>query len=451
VAVKIADTIGGEHQGERVPMRTIAGASLVGTAIEAFDFVLYGTTAALVFNKVFFPSVDPLIGTLAAFATFGVGFLARPVGGLVFGHYGDKLGRKAMLIITLLLMGGATFLIGLLPTYESVGILAPILLVLLRLIQGFAVGGEWGGAVLMATEHAPKEKRGFYGAWPQIGFSAGLLMSTIIIAVVSSTTSEAAFLSWGWRIPFLFSIVLVAVGLYIRVKIAETPAFSRLEETHSHAKLPAIDAVRNHPREIVLAIGMRFSENITFYMVNVFALAYATEELGIPRTTMLIGVCVGAALGFVVIPFYGHLSDRVGRRRVYLTGAVASVVLAFVFFGLLQTESLVLIVLAYVLVMNTAHDAQYGAQAAFFSEFFSTRVRYSGMSISAQVGGVLAGGFAPFIATALLAAGGGSIKYVLVYFAGMCAVSAVAAYLARETYQRDLVEEGPGAPALATG
>jgi MFS transporter, MHS family, shikimate and dehydroshikimate transport protein len=435
----VSRTVTNRRAGDELPVKKLAGASAIGTIIEAYDFVLYGTVAALVFDELFFPNADPLIGTLAAFATFGVGFLARPVGGVVFGHYGDKVGRKKMLVISLLVMGIATVLIGCLPGYASIGILAPILLVTLRLVQGLALGGEWGGAVLMVTEYAPKGRRGFYGSWPQIGFAGGLLLSTVIIAVLSGALSDAAFASWGWRVPFFLSALLVVVGLWIRLRIEETPAFVELERQHEREKLPAVEVFRDHPKEIARAVGMRISENITFYMLIVFALSYGEDELGISRDTLLVAIATCAALGLVVIPFYGRLSDRVGRRPVFLWGAVASVALAVAFFPLLQTESALIIVLAFVLVMNTAHDAQYAVESSYFAEMFPTRVRYSGISISAQLGGVLAGAFAPVIATALVAADGGGLTLVTVYFAAMCGVSAVAAYLSPETYERDFL------------
>ena len=437
----LAEKVGGEHKGEQVPLKKIAAASTVGTIIEAYDFVLYGTVAALVFDKLFFPTANPVIGTLAALATFGVGFLARPLGGVLFGHFGDKVGRKSMLIITLLTMGIATVLIGLLPGYDSIGVLAPILLVTLRLVQGLALGGEWGGAVLMVTEYAPKGRRGFYGSWPQIGFAGGLFISTGLILLLQGVMSEAAFNSWGWRLPFFFSAVLVAVGLWVRLKIEETPAFARLQREQGQAKLPAAEVFREHPKDILRGVGLRFSENLTFYMLIVFSLSYGEEKLGIPRTTLLAAIMLAAAGSFIAVPFFGWLSDRVGRRPVYFWGAVASVVLAVAFFPLLHTASLLVILVAFVVTMNTAHDAQYGPQAAYFAELFSTRLRYSGISIAAQLGGVLAGAFAPVIATALLAAGG--ITWVAVYFAAGCAVTVVAAFLTPETYHRDLDEAEP--------
>jgi MFS transporter, MHS family, shikimate and dehydroshikimate transport protein len=318
------ERLGGERMGERSSIRQVAAASFIGTTIEWYDFFLYGTAAALVFNKLFFPEFSPLAGTLLAFSTYAVGFLARPIGGIVIGHYGDKIGRKSMLILSLLIMGIATFLIGLLPTYNAIGVAAPILLVILRLAQGFGVGGEWGGAVVLAVEHAPPGKRGFYGAWPQMGVPAGLLLSTGVFTLFNASLSDAAFLSWGWRVPFLLSIVLVAVGLFIRLRIMETPAFQRVKDTRSEARMPVIEVIRTHPRNVLLAMGMRIAENGVFYVFTVFSLTYGTQVLGVPRTTVLIGVLIAAAVGLFAMPYFGWLSDRVGRRPLYLGGAAFS-------------------------------------------------------------------------------------------------------------------------------
>ena len=430
-------TVTRDDAGKNVPVVKLAIASTIGTIIEAYDFVLYGTVAALVFDELFFPNAEPVIATLASFATFGVGFLARPVGGALFGHYGDKVGRKKMLVLALMIMGVATVAIGALPGYASIGIWAPILLVALRLIQGAALGGEWGGAVLMVTEYAPKERRGFYGSWPQIGFAGGLALSTSIIWIMSTSLSDAAFQSWGWRVPFFASALLVAVGLYIRLKIEETPAFSELEERQEREKAPAVEVFRDHRPNVLRAIGMRFSENITFYMLITFSLTYGEDEVGISRDTLLAAIVICALLSCLVIPFYGALTDRVGRRRVFLWGAIGSIFCAIAYFPLLQTGSALVIILAFVVVMNTAHDAQYAAEASYFSELFPTRIRYSGISISAQLGGVFAGAFAPLIATALLDVSG--IWLVTVYFAAMCSVSAIAAYFSPETYRSDFM------------
>src|SRR3954465_5760393 len=298
------------------PIRLIAFASLIGTTIEWYDFFLYNTAAALVFNKLFFPTFDPIAGTMAAFGTYAVGFAARPIGGIVIGHYGDKVGRKSMLVFTLVIMGIATSLIGLLPTYESIGSGAAVLLIVLRLVQGFGVGGEWGGAVLMAVEHAPPGARGFYGSWPQTGVPAGLLLSAAVFSYFARLPEEQ-FLSWGWRVPFLISILLVAVGLLIRLRIVETPTFARVKETRSEAHQPLVQVFRDHKREVLLAMGARLAENGAFYIYTVFSLVYTTQKVGIARQTVLNGILIAAACALVAIPLYGALSDRIGRRPVY--------------------------------------------------------------------------------------------------------------------------------------
>ncbi len=428
-------------EGRTQSVRKVALASFIGTTIEWYDFFLYGTAAALVFNELFFPDAEPLIGTLLAFSTYAVGFAARPIGGIVFGHYGDRIGRKSMLVLSLLIMGVATFLIGCLPTHASIGVLAPILLVVLRFAQGIGVGGEWGGAVLMSVEHAPKGRRGFYGAWPQMGVPAGLLISTSVFAIVQGLTNEAAFLSWGWRVPFLASAVLVIVGLFIRLRIMESPAFQRVKETKSEAPKPIVDVVRKYPREVLVAMGMRVAENGAFYILTVFVLAYGEDELGLSKNTMLTGVIIAAAIGLVTVPLFGHLSDRVGRRPLYLAGAVVTTLWAFPLFGLLNTESPVLIWLAIVVGVNLGHDLMYGPQAAFFAELFGTRVRYSGASLGYQLASVFAGGLAPLIATALLAAGDGSPTLVALYVTAMGLISVVATLFASETFRKDVDED----------
>jgi MFS transporter, MHS family, shikimate and dehydroshikimate transport protein len=432
------ERIGGEGEGQTSSVRQVALASFIGTAIEWYDFFLYGTAAALVFGTLFFPEATPLGGTLLAFATYGVGFFARPVGGIIFGHYGDRIGRKTMLVLSLLIMGVATFLIGLLPTFESVGLLAPILLVVLRLLQGIGVGGEWGGAVLMAVEHAPPGRRGFFGSWPQMGVPAGLLLANVVFFVTSSAMSEAQFLAWGWRIPFLLSIILIGVGLYIRLKIMESPAFRRVQESGTEANMPILDVLRTYPKNVLLAMGMRIAENGTFYILTAFVLTYVVQEVGLEQNVGLTGVIIAAAIGLATIPFYGALSDRVGRRPVYLFGAVFSLVFAFPFFWLLDTGVAPLIWLAIVLGVNLGHDSMYGPQAAYFSELFGTRVRYSGASLGYQLASVLAGGLSPLIAVALLAAYG--YVAVALYMAFMALITVVSVILASETYQEDIEE-----------
>jgi metabolite-proton symporter len=410
-------------------IRSVAVASLIGTTIEWYDFFLYGTAAALVFNRLYFPTFDPYMGTLAAFGTYSVGFLARPIGGIVIGHYGDRVGRKSMLILTLIVMGVATFLIGLLPTYEQIGPWAAVALVVLRLAQGIGVGGEWGGAVLMAVEHAPPGSRGFYGSWPQVGVPAGLLLSTAVFAQVSRLPEEQ-FLSWGWRVPFLLSIVLVGVGLMIRLRIQETPAFTRVKLEGVEARRPIVEVLRTHPKEVLLAMGARFAENGAFYIYTVFVLVYATQRAGIGRQTVLNGILIAAACAVVSIPLCGALSDRLGRRPVYLFGACATALFAYPLFWLLDTGSTPLVWLALVVALVFAHSPMYGPQAAFLSELFGTRVRYSGASLGSQLASVVAGGLSPFIATALLPYGRGALAS---YVIAMAVVTIIAVLMASET------------------
>jgi MHS family shikimate/dehydroshikimate transporter-like MFS transporter len=426
-----AARLGGQREGETQSLKAVVAASFIGTTIEWYDFFLYGTAAALVFGDLFFPDAEPLIGTLLAFSTYAVGFAARPLGGVVFGHFGDRVGRKSMLVMSLLIMGTATVLIGCLPTYSSIGILAPILLVCLRFAQGIGVGGEWGGAVLMATEYAPKERRGFFGSWPQMGVPAGLLISTLVFKFVEGSMSESAFASWGWRVPFLASAILVIVGLVIRLKLMESPAFQRVKDSKTEAEKPIVDVVRKYPRDVLTAMGMRVAENGAFYVLTVFTLAYGEDELGLEKDTMLNAVIIAAAIGLITVPLWGALSDRVGRKPLYLAGAIVTTLWAFPLFGLMDTKSPALIALAIVVGVNIGHDLMYGPQGAYFAELFGTRVRYSGASLGYQLASVFAGGFAPLIATALLAAGGSSL--VAVYVVGLGLISVVATALARET------------------
>src|ERR671921_1957230 len=437
------ERLGGEREGQISSIRQVALASFIGTAIEWYDFFLYGTAAALIFGELFFPEFSSTAGTLAAFSTYAVGFAARPLGGIVFGHYGDRIGRKAMLILSLLIMGIATFLIGFLPTYQTIGVLAPILLVVLRFCQGIGVGGEWGGAVLMAVEHSPRGRRGYYGSWPQMGVPAGLLLANLVFFASSSYIPEEQFLAWGWRIPFLFSIVLVGVGLFIRLKIMESPAFRQVQESETAADMPIMDVVRVYPKNVFLAMGMRIAENGIFYILTVFVLSYITEELGLSRNTGLIGVIIGAAIGLFTIPLFGSLSDRYGRRPLYMFGAVFSLVFSFPFFWLLDTGSTVVIWLAIVLGLILGHDPMYGPQAAYFSELFGTRVRYSGASIGYQLASVVGGGISPLIATSLLALAGGHWWLIALYTSVLALITIVSTYLASETFQDDITAEHP--------
>lgn len=418
-------------------IRRVAIASFIGTTIEWYDFFLYGTASALIFNKLFFPNYDPLTGTLASFGTYAVGFAARPIGGIVCGHFGDKIGRKSMLILTLLIMGVATFLIGCLPTYNEIGVWAPIFLVVLRMAQGFGVGGEWGGAVLMAVEHAPSGRRGFYGSWPQIGVPAGLLLSTVVFGQISKLP-EQALLSWGWRVAFLASIALVGVGLFIRLAVVEPPVFARLKESGAGARLPILDAVRQHPKNVLLAMGARIAENGAFYLYTVFVLTYATQpSIGFTSSLVLKAISIAAIIDVFAIPVFGALSDVVGRRPVYLFGAIFTGLFAFPFFWLIETSSTGLMVLAIVLALVVGHAAMYGPQASFFSELFGTRVRYSGASLGYQLASVIAGGLSPLIATGLLKRYAASWPIAL-FIIGMAAVTTVSVYWAAETAHTDI-------------
>jgi MFS transporter, MHS family, shikimate and dehydroshikimate transport protein len=417
-------------------IRTVAFASLIGTTIEWYDFFLYGTASALVFNRLFFPTFDPLTGTLAAFGTNAVGFVARPFGGIIIGHFGDRIGRKSMLVLTLVVMGVATFLIGLLPTYDQIGPWAAVALVLLRVAQGFGVGGEWGGAVLMAVEHAPRGTRGFYGSWPQIGVPAGLLLSTAVFTVFS-WMPEDQFLAWGWRVPFLLSIVLVATGLVIRLRILETPAFVRIKSQAQAARQPIVEVLTRYPKQVLLAMGLRFAENGAFYIFSVFVLTYATLRAEIDRQIVLKGILIGAAIELAAIPFFGALSDRVGRRPVYLFGAVMTAVIAFPLFAALDGGAPIPIALALTAAFCLSHGAMYAPQAAFMSELFDARVRYSGASLGAQLASVFAGGLAPFIGTGLLRAGYGR-GAVALYVVGLAAVTIVAVLAATETHRSEV-------------
>ena len=417
-------------------IRRVVLASFVGTTIEWYDFFLYGTAAALVFNRLFFPHQDPLLGTLSAYGTFAIGFVARPLGGAIFGHYGDRVGRKRMLVYSLILMGVATAVIGVLPTYASIGLWAPVLLTIVRFVQGIGIGGEWAGAVLMAVEHSGGKQRGLHGSWPQMGVPAGLLLSTGVFALFSTSLSDVDFLAWGWRIPFLLSTVLIGVGLFVRLRLLETPSFERLKEEKRETRRPLVDVFREHPREILLGIGMRFGQNIVFYLYTVFVLGYGERTLGFSRSNMLAGVAIAAACGFISIPLWAHLSDRFGRRPLYLAGAVFSLVFALPFFWLIQQGSVWLVWLGMVLGLNVGHDLMYGPQAAYLSELFGARVRYSGASLVSQVGSVFSGGLAPYIALLLVRAYG--IGAVAVYMMGACVIMLIATWYAPETHRTEI-------------
>ncbi len=443
------EKIAGEGMGRDMSINKIAFASFVGTTIEFYDFYIYATAAALVFGGVFFPELSPVSGTLASFATFGVAFFARPLGGVIFGHYGDKIGRKAMLIASLLAMGLATFFVGLLPGYATIGVAAPVLLVVLRFVQGIGLGGEWGGAVLMAAEHAPAERKGFYAAFPQMGPPVGFLLSSGSFLLAAGTLSDEQFAAWGWRLPFLFSIVLVAVGLFIRSRVAETPAFRRVLESNSGASVPVVDVVRTYPRVLALA-SLAGSVMFTFFfVVTTFMLTYGTTALGLSRTTMLYCVMVSVVCMGVAIMAFAGLSDRIGRRRLALFSTGFLGLWAFPMVWLVDTANPVLISLAFSVGM-VAWSAMYGPMGAFFSELFGTRVRYSGASLSYGLASILGGSLAPYISARLLALTGASWSIAL-YIALVALVSFVAVLLLSETYETDLSETRPEERNLLDG
>ena len=444
------DRIGGEDVGQRTSINQVALSGLIGATVEWYDFFLYGTAAALVFGQLFFPSSDPLVGTIAAFGSFAFGYLSRPIGAVVFGHYGDKIGRKTMLILTLLIMGIATFLIGLLPTYDTIGVWAPILLLVLRFFQGIGLGGEWGGAVLLAVEHSPRNKRGFYGSLIQIGAPAGLLLGTGAFLIVSNLPEEQ-FLSWGWRVPFLVSVLLIGVGLFIRLKIMETPAFSHVKESGTEARMPMVEVFRDYPKNVLLTMGARLSEGQVFNIFAVFAITYATTQLELTRSTVLYGVLIGAAVECLTLPVFGAFADRFGRRPVYMGGAAFCALFAFPFFWLLDTENTVLIWLALALGFAIGHSAMWGPQASFFSEAFGTRVRYSGTSFVYQFSGIASSALTPLIATALLGWAGGSPWLVAMFVIVYAAVSFTSTYLASETYRDEISEVRANRRRTTTG
>jgi len=419
--------------------RRVIAACLIGTSLEWYDFFIYGVAAALVFNELFFPSFDPLVGTLLAFTTYAVGFIARPLGAVIFGHYGDKVGRKNVLVVTLLLMGIATFAIGLMPTYDAIGVWAPILLVALRFLQGLGLGGEWGGAVLMTLESGDPKRRGLNASWPQVGVPIGLLLANGVLSLMGAITTEEAFLSWGWRVPFLLSGVLVLVGLWIRMTLSESPLFREVEETDTKARAPIVDVLRLYPKRVLLAIGARVGVDVAFYTFVLFITTYVVTYLGLPKGYALNAVLIAAACQVLLIPWFGALSDRVGRRPVYLAGAIGAMIWIFVFFALLDTGSFALIVLATVVAL-VLHAAMYGTQASFIAEMFPTKVRYSGASMGYQVAGIFGGALAPIISVALLDRYDTSLAISL-YVVAVLLLTTVCVLLAPETSRIDLHDD----------
>src|SRR5580692_5426229 len=423
---------------ERTKINSIVFASALGTIIEWYDFLIYATAATLVFNKAFFPTFDPLAGTLAALGTYAVGFLARPLGGALFGHFGDRLGRKSMLVLTLFIMGLITFCIGLLPTYASIGVFAPILLILLRLIQGIGLGGEWGGASLMVLEHAPSDRRGFYTSFVQIGFPIGLVLATLVFALVSKLP-EADFAAYGWRIPFLVSIVLLGVGTFVRSRVPETPVFEGLKKRDGLSNNPVGELVSQNTRMFLIAVGLKLSEVSWVYMLTVFVVGYATGKLGLPKPMMLDAVMYAALLELVSLPLFGWLSDKIGRRPLYILGALFTMVFAFPLFWMVESKSVALIFTAIMIAMNFGHGMMFGPESCYFPELFGSRVRYSGASFGFQVSAAIGGGFAPIIATAMVGyfGGTGGVSIMMIVLA---LITLAAALAARETRGGSLTE-----------
>jgi len=416
----------------RSSLRQVVVASLIGTTIEWYDFFLYGTAAALVFGKLFFPKSDPLTGILQAFLTYALGFVARPIGGLVFGHFGDRIGRKRLLMASLVLMGVSSAAMGLLPGYAQIGVAAPVLLAGLRFVQGFAVGGEWGGAVLMAGEFGDAARRGTWAGWPQVGVPAGNLLAAGVMAAMAAMLSEADFLAWGWRIAFLLSALLVAVGWWVRSSLSESPQFEAAEARAAAAQelAPALQALMRRPGGIAIGAGLKLGENICYYVITTFSIAFLAEQVHARRQVGLNALLLGSLVEMLTLPLFSALSDRIGRRPVYAAGAIAMAAWIFVFFGLLKGDSTTA---AFAIGVGLViHGSMYGPQAAFISELFPTRYRYSGASIAYQVTSIFAGSLAPVIAVALLQQTR-STTPISIYVAVACAVSALAAILARET------------------
>ncbi|MEV8042047.1 MFS transporter [Arthrobacter sp. NPDC080082] len=399
-------------------------ASVVGTTIEWYDFFLYGTAAALVFPQLFFPGQSAFAGVLAAFGTQFVGFVARPVGAAIFGHYGDRIGRKTTLMVTLFLMAFGTVLIGFLPTFQAIGVAAPILLTLLRIIQGIGVGGEWGGSVLLSMEWGHQQRRGFSASWPQIGVPLGLVLSTGVVRITSGITGTEGFASFGWRIPFIISILLIGVGLFVRMRVIESPEFEAIRKSNKVVRNPLIEVIKRQPKEILLSALVRMSEQAPFYLFITFVITYAVKHLQLNSNSILDDTLIAAALGLVSVPLFGRLSDRFGRRRVYGVGIVLTALFAFPYFALLDTREPFIVGVAIV-VSLILHDIQYGPQAALIAESFDADIRYTGAGLGYQLASVVAGGPAPLIAAALLAQYGNSTAIAL-YIIACCAVAMVA-------------------------
>jgi MHS family shikimate/dehydroshikimate transporter-like MFS transporter len=413
-------------------MRRVVAASAIGTTIEWYDFLIYGTAASLVLNKLFFPTANPLAGTLLSIGTIGVGFFARPIGAIILSHYGDRIGRKSMLILTLVSMGIATTVVGLLPSYASIGIAAPILLVVCRLVQGLAVGGEWGGAVLMSTEHSPPHQRGFFGSMVQIGFPLGMALGTASFFALAYL-SDQQFMAWGWRIPFIASAALVVIGVFIRLRIEETPDFKDVVREGKVVRFPVLETIMRHPRDLMIGLGARITEISWIYVITIFGLNYAVTALGLSRSLVLGAIALGAAGELITIPLCGHLSDLMGRRPIYLLGCVAAILLAFPIFWGIETRDPVYVVVAFVVGMSVGHGIMYGVQASFLSEMYPSHLRYSGASLGYQIAAPIGGGLVPLAAAAMVGLNNGATWPVSLLMIVIAAVTFIAVLFARET------------------
>ncbi|MBT2604559.1 MHS family MFS transporter [Bacillus sp. ISL-53] len=419
-------------------MRRILIASLVGSSIEWFDYFLYGTVSALVFNQLFFVNEDPTIGLLLSYASFALAFFIRPFGGVIFSHIGDRIGRKKTLVLTLSLMGVATFGMGLLPTYQAVGIWAPILLITLRLVQGLGIGGEWGGALLLAVEYAPAEKRGLFGAIPQMGVTIGMLLGTIALSIMT-LLPENAFMTWGWRIPFIFSALLVFFGLWIRKGIDETPSFKKVKESGEVPKLPIVETLKNYWREVLIAVGAKVVETAPFYIFSTFVVSYATANLGFSRTATLTAVMIATIITTILIPIMGNLSDKIGRKKLFIGGTIGMALFAFPYFWLLQQKSVLLLIVATVIGLGVIWAPITAVLGTMFSEIFDAKIRYTGITLGYQIGAALAGGTAPLVATALLDKFNNSYVPVAIYiiFASVLSLAAIWAVKDRSNQKLD--------------
>jgi metabolite-proton symporter len=422
---------------EKHVSRKILIASLVGSSIEWFDYFLYGTVASLVFNQLFFPSSNPTVGLLLAYASFALSFFIRPIGGALFSHIGDKIGRKKTLVLTLSLMGAATVIIGLLPDYQTIGIWAPVLLITLRLVQGLGIGGEWGGALLLAVEYAPKNKRAFFGSIPQMGVTIGMLLGTLSLSIMT-TLPEKSFMSWGWRVPFILSATLVFFGLWIRNGIDETPAFRQAKESGNIAKVPLIETLRTHWKSVLIAVGAKVVETAPFYIFSTFIVSYATTTLGFSKTAALNAVTIATVITTILIPLIGQWADKVGRKPLYIGGTIAMILYAFPYFYLLQLKSTFWLIIATVIGLGIIWAPITAVLGTLFSEIFKTNVRYTGVSLGYQIGAAVAGGTAPLIATALLNAYNNSWIPVALYIIFTSIISLIAVLSIRETKEIEL-------------